>query len=413
MLRGSSANSTEPTDQSHHSAWPFLIGCCLLLAAMEVLIFLYTRNPHHWSDFRSYYVAEFMMRTQPSNLYNIVEEARLQNLLVAPGFLIPFLHLPYEALVFSPLSLLPFHAAYFTSIALNTIFIVATFFAARPLFSQKISYLQPWPGLLLLIYPGIAVSICWGQDSVLVLLLCCLAWQQMRRGKDLSAGCLMALALCKFQLALPIAIVMAARKGWRFSTGFLVTGLALIALCFGIVGKAGMARLFHLLSRASLVNDNSPQSQRATSIHPTMMPNLEGLLHAAGTRFMPAHASFMIVAVASLCVLLWSMYGARRAKHDDIAFAMAVLCSILVSYHFYPYDLVLIVLPIALLARHVHYAIPLTLFWFPEVSVAIFGIRWGFLSAIPLLLLLAYLGTGSRNANAEPLHTTLATPLHT
>jgi hypothetical protein len=63
------------------------------------------------------------------------------------------------------------------------------------------------------VFVPIFVVIFQGQDSILFLLLCCLAHREMTRARDFRAGCLVALALLKFQIVLLPSVLLAARGG--------------------------------------------------------------------------------------------------------------------------------------------------------------------------------------------------------
>jgi hypothetical protein len=78
------------------------------------------------------------------------------------------------------------------------------------------------------------------------------------------------------------------------------------------------------------------------------MPNLRGMLFSLGGADLPNVWLQGEIAGVSLLVLWWT---ARRGKHitsPGSAFALAIVCALLVSYHLQVHDLTLLILPIAL-----------------------------------------------------------------
>lgn len=340
-------------------------------------------------DFRSFYAAGYLARTQPRHLYDLAHQLWAQQTLVSPKGFLPFYHPPYEALLYAPFTLLSYQHAYFAFLAFNMLLLVGAFFAARQVFSTPIKIWQPQPGAMFFIFVPMLVAAMQGQDSILFLFLCCLAWKQLEAGKDLSAGVLLALALFKFQIAIPIAVLVAIRKGRRFFTGFLATASLLVLLCFGIAGRSGIASLIRILFGAvSATDQNHALLQNGMGIYPSAMPNIAGLFYACGGRFLPALVSLTVVAVCSLGLFLWCARAVREAE-EEVAFSIAILCGLLVSYHAIIHDVTLMLLPMALLARRTHSYILLALFGLPIVLLP-FGSNAFFVLAVPVIAMLVH-----------------------
>ena len=93
---------------------PLLLGGELLLWIVLVPVGLRGQV-----DFAMFYTAGYMVRIgQSGQLYNYDVETRYQNQLVSktPA---PYTHLPYEALLFAPISLLPYRVAYWLFLLVN------------------------------------------------------------------------------------------------------------------------------------------------------------------------------------------------------------------------------------------------------------------------------------------------------
>lgn len=372
-----------PTRPQSAAFRPFLIAWCICLVVMELLGagFVWSAVP---LDFQMYYTSGYQMRTHPSQLYDLATQKQLQRELTGKRRFSPFDHPSFEALVYVPFSFLKYRTAYFVYIAFNMLLLAAAFVVARAAFSSVIPLLQPRPGLIFFLFLPLLIALIFGQDSILSLLLYCLTWRQLKRGKDASAGSLLALALFKPQIVVPFAAVLVIRRGWKFAGGFLATGAAVTALSICIVGRTGVAALIQLVhGAAGAINKGAAEQQRVLEI-PRAMPNLDGLLHACGAYFPGSSAGLSLpVGICSLGLFVWCAFRVRRVE-ENAAFSVAILCGILVSYHIYIYDLTLALLPIALLTGRVHRSIAIAFFGL-AIALVPFGLNWFFLLAVPIL----------------------------
>lgn len=365
---------------------PFILAWCVCLLVMELLGARILSGPSA-VDFEFLYVAGYQARTHPSQLYDLAQQDKLQRALTGRAGTLAFYHPSYEALIFIPLSLLKFRAAYHVFIAVDMLLLMAAFFAARPAFSSVIPLIQPRPGLMFFTFVPVFIAIVLGQDSILSLLFYCLTWRQLESGKDMSAGCFLALAIFKFQFAIPIALLIAIRHGWRFAKGFLLTSAAVALLCFGIVGTAGLKDYVRLLLGVTYIDKAELALRIAVSPLPDSMPNIAGLIYGCGARFLHSAVAFdALVGACSLALLVWCARSIRRGD-EKLAFSIAILCGLLLSYHVLIYDLTLLLLPIALLAGRIHRYILMSLLALPFVTVSL-GAKWIFLIAVPMLAML-------------------------
>lgn len=370
-------------------ARPFLLAWCICLLIMEFCGLEFVGNRVHTKfDFRSFYAAGYLARTYPSHLYDLSQQKQVQDTLVSPEVnLLAFYHPSYETLMYAPFSLLTYRTAYLAFIAFNLLLLLATLFVAPLGHLRNVLWLKSRPWLMFFLFLPLLISVVHGQDSILILLLCCIAWQHLDSGNDLSAGCILALALFKFQIILPIVVLVAIRHGWRFIAGFVAASIGVFLLCLGVGGFLGMSTYFHLLTGASSAVGKSALAQQRLSVFPLAMPNLSGLLYACGARFLHSAAAFdALVAICSLGLFLWCARVVRKSD-DRTSFSIAILCSLLVSYHLYIYDLTPALLAIALVADHMQRYIVLSLFVLPLILVP-FGSNSFFLLAVPLLAML-------------------------
>jgi Glycosyltransferase family 87 len=341
-------------------------------------------------DFRSFYAAGYLMRTQPTQLYDLAQQERVQHAIISnDAFVLPFYHPCYELLLIAPFSFLRYSRAYFAFIAFNMLLLLAIFFAARPTFSSIVPVYQPRPGLMLFIYIPVMLTILFGQDSILLLLLVCIAWRQLEFGNDLIAGCLLALALFKFQIVIPMAALIALQRGWRFLGAFLAAAAGIALVCVGITGTNGTADFVRLLFNAGSAMGKSTSTEVNIGVYPSAMPNIAGLLYAIGGRLLPSARAFN--ALALLCSLGVFAWCARVVRRCDLTTAVpiAILRGLLVSHHLFIYDLTLVILAVAILGSQTPQYILLAVFGLPIVLLP-FWLNSFFLMAIPVLAMLLY-----------------------
>lgn len=368
---------------------PLLIAWCIFLLVMEFFgVGFAGTGVHTQFDFEEYYTAGYLMRTQPSQLYNLAQQESVQHAHAPHSSFLPFFHPEYEAVLFAPLSFLTYKAAYLCFIACNVLLVLAVLLALQ-LTLSNLPGLQSPAWLMFFLFLPLLIAVVVGQDSILLLLLYCLAWRQLESGKDMSAGLSLALALFKFHITIPIAVLIALRQGWRFCVGFLAGSAGVGLVCFGIVGSAGAMQYLRLMSGAVSAIDRSGGAQHGMEFFPSALTNLAGLFYGCGARFLLSpHAFNALVAACSLGLFVWCAAVIRHSE-QRVAFSIAILCALLVSYHSFLYDIVLALLPIVLLAGQTPRYILLSLYILPLVLL-LFGAKWFFPAAVPVLAMLVY-----------------------
>jgi hypothetical protein len=268
-----------------------------------------------------------------------------------------YIHPPFEAIVYLAVAWLPLQRAYLLWSLLSLVFLAI---GTRKLANE----ILPWHWEVLfaasLIFVPLLLCLQQGQDSLLLFLLVTLAFVALRRQRPVAAGCWLGLGLFKFQIVVPIVLVLLlspsrnARSG--LAKGFGLVALALVGLSAAISGMSVFIDYpqFLLLLPA----------QPFAGITPQAMANLRGLTHF----FFRSDRSSWAIAVLtafSVAALIATLNIWKRARFDlalnssdpsrdtfDIAFANTVLFALLVSYHLNPHDLSLLLLPISLLLRY-------------------------------------------------------------
>jgi hypothetical protein len=337
-------------------------------------------------DFRAFYSAGEIVRHHPSLLFNRNTQDISQQTVVGPGPLLTFYHPAYEALFYVPLTLLRYKAAYFVYMGWNMLLLWVCYLAAPP-GASKFAQRFPRPSLFFLSFP-LLLCVFVGQNSLLFLLATCLVYKCYAELKDRTAGLLLGLALFKLPIAVPLALLLAVRRGGRFIQGFALSAAVVILVSVWVTGIRGSVDFLHLLWGATLATDHSLGAQKRAAVLLQSMPNIAGFLHFCGTRFLPAKAAFVVNVSVSVALFVGGAYIIRATRSEATAFCMSLICALLLSPHLYIYDFSTLVLPILLLQ---HKWMPvLATIWFTLLPI-LCGI--GFLTwfapavAIPILLL--------------------------
>jgi hypothetical protein len=184
-----------------------------------------------------------------------------------------------------------------------------------------------------------------GQDVTLVLAALALSMALLFRGRHFAAGCLIALCSIKFHLFLTLPLLILTRRLWRFGAGAVTGGAVLAAASFSVQGWRWPMDYVRML--------RLPTSTPSFAL----MPNLNGLF--AG------HPHSPWVMAAAVGVVLFSAALVMRRGKITIALAAALLSGLLLSYHAFIADAMLL-LPVGLLlmrdkASRAHRAVGLIL----------------------------------------------------
>ncbi|MGA2979276.1 MAG: glycosyltransferase family 87 protein [Terriglobales bacterium] len=261
--------------------------------------------------------------------------------------LLPFNHLAYELLFYWPVSGLSYRSALIVWALANAglVFLIAWLLAP---YSRTLTQTTRTPLALYLLafYPVIYVF-GEGQDSLVFMLLLVLSLRSMDSGRTFLAGFLLALACFKFHLALMVAFfVLVLRGKWRGLGGFVIGGAVVGGLSLALVGPTIIHDYPAMLRRQDVMTP--------WGFIPWFMPNLRGFLQWALARWLDAGTILPVVLMSSVVVgvmAIWLALGNRAKKDEGMAYAVAILTTILISYHLHMQDLTMALLPMVLLAE--------------------------------------------------------------
>jgi hypothetical protein len=217
----------------------FIAG--MLCLHLFLFINLRERIKQGYPDFTVYYTAATILRNGLGHqLYDAHVQYEVQKrsvgVIASRQVLLPYIHPPFEALIFLPLSYLPYPQAF----ALWDLLNVGALFGVGLLLRKSVGGARPDSGVgicfgSLAFFP---VFICFlqGQDSVLLLLFCGLGFNALKKRADLLAGCWFALGMFKFQFVIPIVLLIGIWKWRRAAIGFVVVSTLLVLISVGLAG---------------------------------------------------------------------------------------------------------------------------------------------------------------------------------
>jgi Glycosyltransferase family 87 len=305
--------------------------------------FLRTGRP----DFRQIYSSAYMVRTgHGSQLYDYNAQRDYQDRVVSQQDLpLPFLRPAYEALLFAPLSRLPFRAAYFVWAVVNLILLGACYTLLLP-WTTNLRLVFGWlPAAILFGFYPIAWAFVMGQDSVFLLLLLLTSFSLLTRGRSGLAGAVLGLGLFKLQIALPVAFLFLVWRRWKFLLGFWVSGGVAAAISICVTGMAGARAYVAYLSSFSGLRS-------ASTTYPVlwqMMANVHGFVFGLLATRVPKLGQEVLTIAVSVAILLWTVWRGLREKRDSDLLLLALPCTILVGQYAFMHDLSVLLVPVVVL----------------------------------------------------------------
>jgi hypothetical protein len=304
-----------------------------------------------YPDFTVFYTAATMLR---EGLGHQLYDARVQYEVQKPftGQIpsrlgpLPYIHPPFEALIFLPLSWLPYPEAFAVWDSLNLFLL----FGVALLLRRSVDSLRlipPWEFVIasLTFFP---VFDCFlqGQDSILQLLFCALAFNALKKEADVLAGCWLALGAFKFQFIVPIVLLLVIWKRRRVGIGFGIVSALLVLISAGL---AGWQNLLHYPEYALRITGSPSLGGVAAGF----APNLRGLALGLLAPFPKLIGTLAgLLASVALFVFAAKMGHDSRTKNLELQFSLAVAVSGLVAWQTNMHDLSLLVLPLVLTADY-------------------------------------------------------------
>ena len=253
-----------------------------------------------------------------------------QAVVPATEMLWPFVRPHFYSVLLIPLSWLPFQAAFYAWVALQTAILLGCWLWAAKRFGEEALIFGS-------MYLPTAIGIANGQDCILLLAAVIAAYLLAEQGRDYVAGAVVALTLVKFHLLLLLPLAMWAAGRRKILAGYAAMATALVMASVALAGPRGVELYVQMLTDPTLAGLN-PAPQKIVSIH-SFQWNLLGAMH-------PAITAALVVAVAALCWL-----ASRRAPLWRW-WTAGCLASLLAAPHVYAYDAAFFLLGVWLTLAH-------------------------------------------------------------
>jgi Glycosyltransferase family 87 len=378
---------SESLTKSKKPFWPreLVLGLLPLLLGFQALVWIsyLPSGLHGIAVFRTLYVCGYMTATHQS--HDIYDSDKVQNLseaLVPLGHVFnqPMDHPAYEALLFAPLGLLPYRSALIILIIVNIGVFALCLWMLRDSYRVLSDRWKPFAPLLFSAFFPVTYVMTRGADSILLLSLLAGAFVALQGRKDLRAGLLVGLGVFKFQIVLPIALLFLIWKRLRFVLGFGISSALAFSVSVVMVGITGVRQYAGILLGMSLRLRTEADALRY-SLSPRTMLNIRGLLSAALEGRCPGWWLQGLILASSLVVVV--LVARCRASMP-----LAIVTAALVSYHLNVPDAVVLIIPIGLcLSSDSAWVVLAALATFIVPLTAIVP-TYGFVGAVPILLLL-------------------------
>lgn len=278
---------------------------------------------------------------------------------------------PFYADLLRPLGWLSYRAAYWTFQGIS----FAAFAVFLILFVPQCKELILFSSLCLPLLSNFLN----GQDVTLVLLLAAGSILAIRHDHDFIAGMLLSLCAIKGHLFVLTPLVFLIHRRWMVLAGGAAGGVVLTAMSFLTDGRDWPRRYLALLANPEL------------HPNPASMPNLRGLVFGiTGADYPAMYWALTILIVALVVWLAW------RMADLEMAFAMSIIAGLLVGYHAYLQDAVLLLLPFAIViakSKMVSLRVLIALAILPPIYICLMmGRPWNI--AVPVMLM-AVLGVAA------------------
>jgi len=320
------------------------------------------------SDFPGFYAAARLIWEKPSDLYDYAPQLAIQKAIDnrIGDSILPFAYPPITALVLMPLGWLPFHVAFagMTLINISLLVLILRLLVKKFELGRDQTV---WLSLTAFCSFGLHSVLLQGQTSLLVFFCLTAFMISARDRKEVTAGLAAGFSFIKPQLLAVPLVALAFQRLWRglIVAGLVVAGLALLSVV--LVGTRGIDEYIALLKFYST-------TPSGFGSYPEKMHNLRALVQY----WVPFHvAPYVWLALVMLIGLLTVWMNALR-KQDSQASAIVwignFLAMMLITPHLYSHDLVLLLIPSALVLKLSGSSIP----WF--VAAALIS-----LSALPIL----------------------------
>lgn len=335
-------------------------------------------------DFVAFYSAGRMIADgEVGQLYSGRRQLEYQEELIGEsGVLIPFLYPPHFALLYTPLSKLPFRAAY----AVQTFAMLAALALACVLIQRLYPKLIGSSYLLffvaLTVHP-ILRSIMGGQNTALSILLITLCWFSVVHKKHYLAGIYLGLLFYKPQFAMPLAGLFFLSGRWRVWLSAAITALTLLAAGTAVAGPQWVNNWL------DLVNGYFDYSMVNYTSYIVSWTFMASAIFGAGDGLTVAFG--WVAAALTIVVISWVWFRGRRTGDLNAQIGLASICIIMLAPQTFFYDAGIALIAVVALLGRLGRLDPILIFgiWITSYLQLLSPIGGISLSLVPLFAILA------------------------
>jgi Glycosyltransferase family 87 len=310
------------------------------------------------TDFLQFYtVGRLLITGRGTHIYDLPVLGHLETLIQNPAgtghAVLPYLDLPYFAVLLAPLSILSFLWAYTVWLAVNCLLLGAVLVLLTHYARLRTPYI-PYVALATILFPPVLIACFQGQTSIFLLALLTTTVLAASVGWDGVAGVALALALVKPPFALPLLIVFVVQRRWRTVRAFGITLTLLLVVPVAFIGVTGSEDYLRLLAH---VIDWQGRSGPVTLQHvfiasatygPRTTNSLAGMLQL----LLSPRAARTVSTTCAVLLLLLLAACAHSARSLEAPLGLAVIVALLISPHVLVHDLSLMLVPMALTWRY-------------------------------------------------------------
>ncbi|WP_125911807.1 glycosyltransferase family 87 protein [Kiloniella majae] len=313
----------------------------------------YTGGSFYLNDTLSIIYNHVFIEQPDANVSQIffTDQLEFQKNIIGPEFtkLSPFINPPFAALLYAPFANFDYATAYIFWTLLNLALLLVSVLIMRKEL-PKLREVSPYKLYFccFLFFPTIACFM-YGQAASIILLIYCLCFKALRNDRDFSAGFYLGLLLLKPQLAVGVAFIIIIKWRWQAILGG-ITSVILIGL-FSIIFMPNELLAYleitpHLLDLLR------------ADYYPTWGINsffgfAALLFDHTNVALTNALTLTLTVSTLFLLILLWreQIWLNERTKWD-LSMAVTFCWGLLISPHLYYYDLMLLLLPTAIIIQY-------------------------------------------------------------
>ena len=303
------------------------------------------------TDFSDLYAAAYAVKEGSGNLlYDDDAQIELKTRLFPEGRTPrTHNHLAFEALCLVPLALLPYRVALLIWLLINLILLVVIMGRLQQHFPRLRSSLGVPLILPCLGFYPVGQTIFEGQDSIIILTLYATAYMSLKAKRPVISGLMLALAIFKFHLVLPTIFLLFMYRERKAVLSFLCAASFIVGLSILVVGFSGTVQFGkNLITSNSALSDTANRVQFA--LNPTAYSNIRGLVYWVAGQHAQDTILLNIVIVLSAVVLMVAGLLYYQVP-EDFRFPLAIVVTILVSFHLYYHDVSMLLIPMFVAAE--------------------------------------------------------------